>query len=365
MIRKRTIVISNLNCGGAQRVATMMANHWTELGCEVSILTLAGGESTPFFPLHPDVRLIHLGKTGHSASMYQAITSNVARFDALRKALREVHPDVVISFLDTTNVLTLLASIGLGMKVAVTERTNPAAHRIGKIWEALRRWTYPHAAAIGVQTEGAKQYFPAALHNRIQVIKNPVLPPQPLQRPDDLTGPSVLAVGRLSEEKRFDLLIRVFSRLHASHPDWHLTILGDGGLRNTLIDLINKLEMDEYIHLPGFREAAAHLEHADLFALTSLYEGFPNALLEALSLGVPVVTFDCPYGPAEILSSVPGGILVENGNEAALERALAELMDDGERRRALGELGRRVNTIFSIEAVMADWEAMITEATER
>lgn len=358
---RRAIIIPDLECGGAQRIATIAANHWFDQGHHVTVITLAPDPSQPFFPMRQGVDIVNLGQVRPSLSLFQAIAMNIGRISTLRKALRNAEADVAVSFLDTTNVLTLLASRGLSLPVAVMERSNPAMHRIGWIWETLRRWTYPMADAIGVQTNGARDYFPAKLHERIRVIQNPIERPAPGETSPDVHQPTILAVGRFSEVKRFELLIRVFAHLVDRHPDWHLTLVGDGPERIRLESVAREHGLGGAVHFPGFMETAPFFVKADIVALTSSYEGFPNAMLEAMSHGVPVVSFDCPHGPREIFEAVPGGVLVEDGNEEQLVSALSGLMGDEAERTRLGTTARQVNETYSKETIMAEWETMIRE----
>ncbi|MGB3633066.1 MAG: glycosyltransferase family 4 protein, partial [Rubrobacteraceae bacterium] len=326
-----TLVISSLSCGGAERVMSMMANYWAENGADVTLVTLVtlGPEDTDFYALVPKVRRVGLGLTAESADPWTALKNNLRRLKRLRSALVASRPEVVISFIHSVNVLTLLAMTGTGVPVVVAERTDPYSHPLGRAWSALRRLLYPRAAAVVTQSESASQwarkFVPKDLVYR---LPNPVRKPSPANKSEtsSATGRTVLAVGRLSPVKGFDLLIRAFASCVPRHPDWSLTVLGEGPERDRLEALATELEISDRLNLPGqIEDPERTLGSADLFVLSSRYEGFPNALLEAMASGLAAVSFDCPNGPAEIIEDGVDGVLVERENVDALAATMSHL----------------------------------------
>lgn len=357
-----SLVISSLAAGGAERVLSLMANYWVTTGWAVTVLTFDDGAQPPFFDLNVGVQHWALGVRGDSPTIAVALWNNLRRIVVLRNAVHQSRPDAVVSFGEKTNVVTVLATRGLGLKVIVSERTDPHAHKIGPLWDGLRWWTYAMADRIVVQSQAALCYFLPKFHRAATVIPNPVVrPPAPYyERGTDPSSLSIIAVGRFSKEKRFDILLKAFSFLTTLHPEWTLTIVGEGPLRSELESLRDSLNLSERVSLPGHvKNVYAYLARASLFVMTSEFEGFPNALCEAMACGLPVVCFDCPGGIADILKSGDNGVLVQRENFGALTEAMHRMMSDASERQRLGRRAKEVSSVFSVEKVMRMWEEVL------
>jgi glycosyltransferase involved in cell wall biosynthesis len=243
--------------------------------------------------------------------------------------------------------------------VIVSERNDPHAHNAGLKANLLRSVLYRRANAITVQTKAAASYFTSSLGKKTIVIPNAVVVPPPVE-PVAKQGNSLVAMGRLSHEKGFDLLLQAFATLAERFPDWTLTIWGEGDLRAALEAQRDALGLRDRVSLPGRTKSPdRELQRADLFVLSSRYEGFPNVLAEAMANGLPVVSFDCPSGPSDLIEAGVNGILAPPGDVDALASALAKLMGDGNERARLGTNAKRVTKTFSLDSVMAMWESVI------
>ena len=340
---------------------SIMANYWAARGNEVTLVTFAA-ESTDFYDLHPEVKRVALGLTAASGHLWEALKNNLRRLRRLRQEIRASRPDVVISFIHWTNMLTLMAAFGQGAPVIVSERSDARRHRIGPGWSTLRRLLYPKAHAMVVQSEAMRRWAKTIVwKDNIYIIPNPVAPPpSSLGTVSSSPGPRVVAMGRLGYEKGFDLLLRAFEKCVAEHPDWSLIILGEGPERGRLKELATELGIEDRVRVAGLvREPAAILRGASMFVLSSRYEGFPNALLEAMACGAPVVSFDCPSGPTEIIRDGVDGILVPPEDVDALSAAMKRLMSDESERRRLALRAPEVLQRFGVEKVMEAWEAVI------
>lgn len=354
-----TLVIWSLSAGGAERVMSRMANHWAERGWRVTLLTFDGSEP-PFFELHPAVRYRPLGLTMSRASVRGMATL----LRILRSSIKESAPQALISFSNQINVMVLLATRGLGLPVIVSERTPPTHDAIGGIWNVLRWWTYPWATRLVVPHPDVLVYFASSVRRKGRVIPNPVTAPSVGRTaPSSRSGNTVVAMGRLSAEKGFDVLLQAFSDVAPECPEWSLVIWGEGHLRGELERLRHELGLGGRAFLPGrTREPFGKMRQADLFVLSSRWDAFPNVLCEAMASGLPVVSTDCPVGPGRIVRDGVDGILAPPGDRKALAAAMRRLMHDAPGRRRLAARAPEVVERFSPEKIMGTWEAVLREA---
>jgi glycosyltransferase involved in cell wall biosynthesis len=255
----------------------------------------------------------------------------------------------------------VLATRGLGLPVIVSERNNPERQRFRATWRWLRARLYGVAYCVVTPSRGVLESFPRAIRARGRVIPNPVDLTPPRRR---LTGTRrLVAVGRLVHQKGFDLLLRAFARIAPEHPEWTLTIWGEGDRRPPLEALRAELGLQEKVRLPGLTERPGQwVEEAEVFVLSSRFESFGNVVTEAMVAGLPVVAFDCPWGPGEILRDGDDGLLVPPEDVEALAAALRRLILDPDLRRRLGEAGARNVRRFRSDAIGAQWDALIGEA---
>lgn len=357
-----TCIISSLSSGGAERVMSIIANYWSVYGKEITIITYRDERRYPVF--------YELDKNIHYISIYhrRKLISIIQFFFKLRKEIKKSKPDLVLSFMDESNVLSLLSTIGLKIPVVVSERTNPQKYFPAFYIRLLRRILYPYAKFIVIQTENIKQSFPKYFRNKMVVIPNPVIiNSDKITNPDyELKKPFILAIGRLSYEKGFDLLIEVFGKINELFPVWHLYIFGKGPQKESLMKLINDLKLSDKVHLPGETKSSQEImKQADIFILPSRYEGFPNVLCEAMSVGSSVISFNCPYGPAEIIDDKNRGVLVKNEDKGELFKAIKYLIKNPTIRKQIGENARQIVQKFGINNVMPLWDEVVNKAIKK
>jgi len=357
------LCIAAMEAGGAERVVAHMAEHWAGVGHEVHVVTLAAPGAESFYPLHHAVRLHNLGLSGASSGMLCGIWNNLRRVVALRKTIRALDPDIVISHVDAMNALVALAVIGTGPPHIATEHIHPPAHAIGRVWAGLRWLSYGLADRIVVLTEATRRWMPDGVRDKTVVIPNPI--PAAREVCDSLRvhrfERTVLGVGRLVPQKGFDRLITAFAQARKGHAGWGLVILGEGAHRASLARLVSEAGLDGSVELPGIVDDPFGRYAADIFCLPSRYEGFPMALCEAMAAGVPPVAFDCPTGPRELIRDGGNGILVAEGDVQALADALGRMMADADLRETMGRAAVEGIRRFAPEIIMARWDQLFEE----
>jgi glycosyltransferase involved in cell wall biosynthesis len=362
--------IYSLSGGGAERVSCNLANHWAEKGWEVTIVTLTP-QATDFYGLHPDVKRIALEQSGTSGNLIKGLGNNIRRVFALRRVLRKVEPNIALAMMTTANVLLSLASWGLPEIRAIgSERIHPPQFRLGTFWEILRRYTYSRLyAVVALTCESAKWL---RRHTRVQrtiVIPNAALKNlsaiRPRLNPESYCLPGrrlLLAVGRLEAQKGYDDLIGAFIKLSRKFPDWDLAILGEGSLRRTLEAQVHDAALEKRVFLPGrVGNVGEWYERADLCVMSSRYEGFPNALVEAMAYGLPVVSYDCDTGSRDIIRHETDGILVPREDLLALSAALSRVMGDEALRLRFSKKAVEARERFSMERIAEMWEKLFEE----
>jgi GalNAc-alpha-(1->4)-GalNAc-alpha-(1->3)-diNAcBac-PP-undecaprenol alpha-1,4-N-acetyl-D-galactosaminyltransferase len=366
-MKRILFLVSSMQGGGAERVAALLCNHWAEQGHQVMLVPTFSGRGECLYPLDERVRLVYLAD--RVGTTRKSPLSLLRRFRALRALVREWGPDGVVSFLPHVNVAALLATRGLKVPVVVSERTYPPARSMGPVWPRLRRWTYPWAATVVMQTRRGGDWLAAeSPRARSAVIPNPCVYPLPVSKPH--LAPAIwmtssrrllLAVGRLSEEKGFAGLIDAFSRLAARFPDWDLVILGEGGERAALAARVEKWGLEGRVVLPGrVGNLADWYQRAELYVMSSRFEGFPNTLLEAMAHGLPAVSFDCETGPGDIIrEGIDGNLVPPVDGEAGLARVMAAMMQDDEGRQRMGRAAVTVRERFSLERIAAEWDDVL------
>jgi glycosyltransferase involved in cell wall biosynthesis len=296
-----------------------------------------------------------------NASSLAKFVAYIRRIRKLRAILIKARPDAVLSFIDISNVMTLLACVGLGLRVIVSERVNAAGNEcIPWAWRVLRIATYRRADAVVAQTPDAARWIA-----RLCGVKAIAIP-NPLRALPDTAGPResmILAVGRLTHQKGFDLLVRAFSAIEREFAEWRLVIIGAGPDRCALLRLSEQLKLGDRVEFrPPVKDIDSWMARAGLVVQPSRFEGFPNVILEAMGMGAAVISADCRSGPAQIIKDGVNGRLVPVDDVAVLARVMAELLCRPEERARLGSEARKVRQAFGQDLVMKQWESCVMPA---
>ena len=340
---------------------SLLANHWASRGEQVTLITIDTSASDSY-PLDPRVRRRSLGMMEDSTGLLDALANNWRRIVALRAAIRATDATVALSFGEHANVQTVLATRFSEVRCVISERTDPARHYIGKAWRMLRRMVYPMADAMVVQTRSLLPWARSFVgKNRAYVIPNPVRDVRHIQGVQgEHRGETILAAGRLVPAKGFDVLLEAFAEVARELPQCTLLILGEGPERAALSKLAETLGVRDKVRLIGrVAEPAELMQIASLFVLSSRYEGFPNALLEAMACGLPVISTAC-RGSREIITHEVDGFLVPECSASQLSAAILKLIKDRSLRTELGRNARAVCTRSAMESVADRWAAVLS-----
>jgi len=367
---KLMVVSSSLGEGGAQRVTSTLLTHLDRARFAPSLSVF---KPTVTFPLPDDVPLHVLGAPRSVPLAELARTRPWLIADLLRALRRRVEldrPDVILSNIDQVNSVTATALTGLRPRPRWIARvgTDPA-HQVG-VEATAARWALGRADAIVVSSaalaDGVARRYPRT-RDRLRVLANPTdfagidaLAAAPPSRVREPGVPLLIAVGRLSPEKRPDLLLAAIDRLRRDRPV-RLWLCGDGPLADPVRAEITARGLDDVVAALGFCDNPyALLRQADLFLLSSDLEGQPNGLIEAQGLGIAAVSTDCNYGPREVIGDGVTGLLVAPGDADALAAAIATLLDDPVRRAAMGTAARvRARARFGVDALIRAWEQVL------
>lgn len=356
-----------MHAGGAERVAALLCNAWASAGHDVVLMPTYSNRGDCVYLLDRRVSLEFLAdvvgvKTNKAGG-------RLLRFVKLRGYIKGFDPHVVISFLTHVNVVAILASAGMRIPVIVSERAYPPKLSLHWGWSVMRRVTYRRASSVVAQTNVTKDWLERHCPgSNVEVIPNPIVLPlpecEPVIHPRTAVAPDrklMLAVGRLAPEKNFTLLLDVFARLVKKFPQWDMAILGEGPERQSLEAKWIALGLQSRVFMPGrVGNVGAWYKRADLYVMSSLYEGFPNTLLEAMAHGAPPVSFDCQTGPSEIIHHGQNGLLVPlAGGADGLVSELEGLMTNESRRKFMGKAAEDVRRRFEMAKIETLWDKMI------
>lgn len=366
--------------GGTIRTTLNLAAHLAK-SHDVELISVIGGAKAPFFEFPPGVKVTALEDRSEAHAPgrverllrrlpsllvhpedYAFAGSSLWSDVQFVRRLRSMRSGVVIGTRPALNIV-LAALAPPGVAAVGQEHMHFGSHRARLTADTLR-W-YPHLAAFATLTEDDRREYREALTQgsdglRIERIPNALTVLD--GGTSSVDKPVIVAAGRLKNQKGFDLLIRAFAPVAREHPEWTVRIFGAGEKRPELQALIAELELEDRVELKGRSKRLGHqMSRASLFALSSRFEGFGMVILEAMSKGLPVVSFDCPRGPSDLVSHGIDGLLVPNGDVPAFSRALLELIEDPERRRRYGAAALEKAGQYDMGRIGRQWDALIED----
>lgn len=274
----------------------------------------------------------------------------------VRKTIIGIVPDSILSFGEIYNNLIILSLLGLKFPLYISDRNSPV-ESLGKIHDFLRKVLYPYATGVIVQTAIASELYKRKLKNsNVKVIGNPI---RVIESNQEIKKEnSIISVGRLISTKNFNRLIEIFAKIQSN--DWKLVIVGgDSNKQNNKVKLqaqINRLGMEKNIILVGLQDCVDNfLLSSKIFVFTSSSEGFPNVIGEAMSSGLPVISYDCVAGPSEMIADGENGYLIPMYDDLLFEQKLRYLMDNENQRMQMGEAARASIKTFSVENIASKY----------
>ena len=347
MKKNIVFIILSLYGGGAERVVSLLSNHLFQQGWNVTILLYQRKEHEYSITPGIDIRLLPASKAK------TPVGRKVNQIRNLRKILNEINPDIVLPFLAVPVYQTFFASRGKKYKVYATVRNNPDNYPAQKWLRTIVNFCTPKMDGVIYQTESQTRFFPNVKDSL--VLHNPVNP-EMLQTSYRYNEEPVCiaAFGRLNKQKNHAFLIQAFSGLSEAHSDVVLRIYGEGEEKDNLAGLIQKLGLDNKVQLMGnTKEVGRKLQETDIFVLSSDYEGLPNALIEAMAMGIPCISTSCPTGPEDLIQNGVNGLLVPCNDVDALTLAMEKLLSSYELRCKLGHAAKEtIQKGYTVEQVV-------------
>ena len=356
--RKLCLVIHSLQAGGMERVMAELARYFASKK-ELDVHLILYGISREIFYDIPENIRVH--KPAFSFDNRKRFISTIRTIFFLRRCISRINPESVLSFGEYWNNLVLLATRGLKPAVFVSDRSQPDKS-LGRLQDSIRRWLYPLASGVILQTEKAKEIYLKNNRSRnIAVIGNPVRDISAGNK-EIIREKTVLMVGRLIRSKNQDQLIEIFAK--AASPDWQLVLVGYDHLKQNNLERLQKLagelQVEDRVVFAGKQDQIdSFYLSSSVFAFTSSSEGFPNVIGEAMSAGLPVIAYDCTAGPSEMISDGHNGYLVPLFDKATFEAKLGRLMSDEKLRHKMGRNASESIKRFSWEQICESFYSFI------
>lgn len=355
-MKKVIFYIGSMQLGGANRVVANLSNFFADKGIKVILINdICPQEKKDEYMISGQIKRFFLEN-----NIKNKILKNILMIYELRKIVKAENPDAIVSFMGPPNIRNIIATLGLKTRRVVSVRNDPY-YEYGKgIKKYLSKYIFNLADGCVFQTSEAQIYFSKKLQKKSQIILNPVDERFFHVRRKNVCS-NIITIGRLEKQKNHELLIRAFYKIKDDFPDVNLIIYGDGNLRTYLEKLIKELKIEDRVIMPGnVSDAWNKLSEAELFVLSSDYEGLPNALMEAMAVGVPIISTDCPCGgPRELILNEKQGVLVKCNEIDLLSNKIKEILQNDDLRKEMSSNVRERALDFKSNYIFEQWRKYI------
>lgn len=353
---KCLFVIPRMGNGGAERVLATLANELTKQDYEIKIITLTSDES--FYKLEDGVEIIGAGYEISKNKLIRNLdmfNNGVRSLFYINRNIKEWQPQIVISFLTHTNILSLIIKFfHPKMKLIISERCEPWVRNFPT--RIITKYFYPFSDVIVCQSKMVSEFFPRHAKGKIRVIQNPINMESISNEIIAVRRKTIIGVGRLFEQKNFSLLIDCFNDIKDDFPEHKLEIYGEGHLRDKLQQQINDLELADRAFLMGVKSnVMKYVSDAELYVMSSNFEGFPNALVEAMASGMPVISTDFSTGVARELIKEDNGIIIPVGDRNSMTQAMRKILSNTELRKTMSSENKKIKKDLSTEVIVKKW----------
>lgn len=343
------IVCGSLSRGGAERVAIYLAEYMKQVNIDVCIIT--AGKAKNEYKMPEGIERINLNE---SLNKIKALVVQVIK---MNKIVKEKNIDIILIMGVPLCIYAIPGCFFTNAKIIVSERNDPEHFAGKRIVKIVSRCLIKMADGFVFQTRDAEKYYNKLLKKRSVVIPNPLLAenlPQPYQGKREKI---IVSSGRLNKQKNQKMLIQVFTEIAEKIPEFKLIIYGEGELRQELETEIRHLNMEERILLPGnVTDLHERIRKASIFVLTSNFEGMPNALIEAMALGIPCISVDCPCGgPRELIKDGVNGILIPIEDTTLLKKAIINIIERSDYAASLGREAVNIKRTLNLDAIGMKW----------
>ena len=365
-MKKCLLLIPRMGSGGAERVMATIANNLCR-ECDIHIVTITDTES--FYALDERVRITGLGqKLSRRNKMYKVFSAafgGVKALFSLMNVVKKEKTDVLVAFLGPASFLAIALKVfGAKCRVIVSERCDPTTR--GGLYRFFQKLMFPKADVIVCQSEKVVEFFKEKHRRKTVVIPNPIAASAIPPRFEGERRHVVVGVGRLDPQKNFEMLIKAFAALPEKFSDYTLEIYGGGPLEKELQGLIDEFGISQRAKLMGVKKNVMHyISNVALYVMSSNYEGFPNALVEAMATGLPVISTNFPTGVAEDIVKDGNGIVVPVGDEKALVSAMQRILSEEDKWEKMSIENRKLLDVLAESRVITMWENILFQSEWR
>ncbi len=353
--------------GGAERTTFNIINHLSRKGYSIAVISLFASNQKTFFPLDKEIYFYSINKKPTSKYIFFPIEKYLIDYFPvvirLRRLLKKIKPAIVFSVAINPSIYYEAASIGLsGIKEVVCEHgdlDNTINHERLSKWARVLGVKFGHSVLLLTEENRCKYnaYFKSKI-KRSWVIPNAI--PIKVDECNALDQPIAIAIGRFVPEKGFERMVDIWFSVVQVKPTWKLKIIGDGPLKESIMQIVRSKQLEDYIIIePATLEIESYYRNASIFIMTSHFEGLPMVLLEAMEHGIPIVAFDCPSGPRQIINDNEDGFLITNNDNEQFVARTIKLIEDETLRKKMGEKARNNIQRFSTTQIVPLWENMI------